>query len=58
MTKPNPDDIKRVFMSIRLTEELREQIRQKAQEAERTLAAQITHYIKRGLDQDSDKKQK
>jgi hypothetical protein len=58
MTKPNPDTVKRVFMSIRLTEELREQIRERADLNERTIAAQITHYIKRGLEQDAVKKQK
>ena len=44
----NPDK-KTVFMSIRLTEELREQIRQQAKESHRTLAAQVLHYIKQGM---------
>ena len=44
----NPDK-KTVFMSIRLTEELREQIRQQAKESQRTLAAQVLHYIKHGM---------
>ena len=46
MTKP---DKKTVFMSIRLTEELREQIRQQADANTRTLAAQVLHYIKQGM---------
>lgn len=53
MTKP---DKKTVFMSIRLTEELREQIREKAKENQRTIAGQVLHYITRGLDDDKAKK--
>ena len=45
----NPDK-KTVFMSIRLTEELREQIRQQAKESQRTLAGQVLHYVKQGVD--------
>lgn len=50
----NPDK-KTVFMSIRLTEELREQIRQQAKESQRTLAGQVLHYVTRGIDQEQAK---
>lgn len=53
MTKP---DKKTVFMSIRLTEELREQIRQQAKESQRTIAGQVLHYITRGMEDDKAKK--
>ena len=46
MTKP---DKKTVFMSIRLTEELREQIKEKAAQNQRTVAGQVLHYIKQGM---------
>ena len=49
-------DKKTVFMSIRLTEELREQIREKAKESQRTIAGQVLHYIARCLEQDGAKK--
>lgn len=49
MTKP---DKKTVFMSIRLTEELREQIRQQAKESQRTLAGQVLHYVLQGIEKD------
>ena len=52
MTKP---DKKTVFMSIRLTEELREQIREKAKESQRTLAGQVLHYVTRGIEQQQTK---
>ena len=52
MTKP---DKKTVFMSIRLTEELREQIRQHAKENQRTLAGQVMHYVTRGIEQEKAK---
>ena len=53
MTKP---DKKTVFMSIRLTEELREQIKEKAAQNQRTIAGQVLHYIARCLEQDGAKK--
>lgn len=40
---------KGVFMSIRLTEALREQVREQARLNERTFAGQILYYIKKGL---------
>lgn len=52
MTKP---DKKTVFMSIRLTEELRDQIRKQAKESQRTLAGQVLHYVTRGIEQQQAK---
>lgn len=51
----NKPDKKTVFMSIRLTEELREQIRQKAKESQRTLAGQVLHYVTRSIEQEQVK---
>jgi hypothetical protein len=48
-------DKKSVFMSIRLTEELREQIRKQAKESQRTLAGQVLHYVTRSIAQEQAK---
>jgi predicted DNA-binding protein len=48
-------DKKSVFMSIRLTEELREQIRQEAKKSQRTLAGQVLHYVTRSIEQEQVK---
>ena len=56
MTKRPDPNVKNVFMSIRLTEELREQIKEKAAQNQRTVAGQVLHYINRCLEQDGAKK--
>ncbi len=43
-------DKKTAFMSIRITDHLREQIRKQAKESQRTIAGQVLYYVKQGLD--------
>lgn len=57
MTKRQDPNVKNVFMSIRLTEELREQIKEKAAQNQRTVAGQVLHYVLNGLAEDAAKKQ-
>lgn len=56
MTKRPGPNVKNVFISIRLTEELREQIKQKAEQNHRTVAGQVLYYLTRCIEQDGAKK--
>lgn len=42
-------EIKDKFITIRLPESLLEKLREKASENDRTIAAQVLHYIKNGM---------
>ena len=43
------------YMTIRLPADVEAALRQQAQDNTRTLAAQVLHYIKQGLSQESNK---
>lgn len=46
---------KQAFMSIRVPDDIRKQIRKIAQDSSRTFAGQILHYIRQGLDGETKK---
>jgi hypothetical protein len=50
-TKPTdqPKEKKGRFMTIRIPSEIDKELRQRADENTRTLAAQVLHYIKQGM---------
>ena len=52
MTSPKADQPKEKkgrFMTIRIPSEIDKELRQRADENTRTLAAQVLHYIKQGM---------
>jgi len=52
MTTKKSDQLKEKksrFMTIRIPEEIDNELRQRADESTRTLASQVLHYIKQGL---------
>lgn len=53
MTNKIQPETKQAFMSVRLTNELRKQVKQRAKLNDRTISSQIVSYIKRGLEQDA-----